>query len=124
MANPEQPEASEKNAPDADVIVVGGGLSGMNAARRLTAKGQRVIVLEAREEVGGRTKTVEVNGHRFDVGGQWTGPGQPRMYALIDELGLTTTPTYAVGKRILDLRGAISTYSGTCLLYTSPSPRD
>lgn len=113
MANPEQPEASEKNALDADVIVVGGGLSGMNAARRLTAKGQRVIVLEAREEVGGRTKTVEVNGHRFDVGGQWTGPGQPRMYALIDELGLTTTPTYAVGKRILDLRGAISTYSGT-----------
>ncbi|MEZ4327861.1 MAG: FAD-dependent oxidoreductase [Polyangiales bacterium] len=97
---------------DADVIVVGGGLAGLQAARRMVAKGLRTIVLEARDEVGGRTKTVEVGGHRFDVGGQWTGPGQPRMYALIDELGLSTTPTYSKGKRILDLRGAISTYSG------------
>ncbi|MCB9628218.1 MAG: flavin monoamine oxidase family protein [Sandaracinaceae bacterium] len=104
--------APNRGALDADVIVVGGGLSGLQAARRLVAKGQRVIVLEARDQVGGRTKTVEVNGHRFDVGGQWTGPGQPRMYALIKELGLETTPTYAIGKRILDLRGRISTYSG------------
>lgn len=98
---------------DADTIVVGGGLAGMQTARRLVAAGQQVLVLEARPEVGGRTKTIEVNGHRFDVGGQWTGPGQPRMSALIRDLGLETIPTYAKGKRVLDLRGKISTYKGT-----------
>jgi len=93
--------------------VVGAGLAGLQAARRLRQDGWSVVVLEARSEVGGRTKTVELNGHRFDVGGQWTGPGQPRMSALIEELGLTTTPTYTEGKRILRLRGRISTYTGT-----------
>ena len=61
----------------ADVIVVGAGLAGLNAARKLVQQGLTVRVLEARDEVGGRTKTVQINGHAFDVGGQWTGPGQP-----------------------------------------------
>jgi monoamine oxidase len=95
------------------VVVVGAGLSGLQAARRLVAQGLEVVVLEARDAVGGRTKTVEVNGHAFDVGGQWTGPGQPRMMALLDELGLRTIQTHNEGKRILDLRGAVSTYTGT-----------
>jgi len=98
---------------DADVVVVGAGLSGLQAARVLSDRGLRVVVLEARDAVGGRTKTVELNGHRFDVGGQWTGPGQPRMTALIEELGLQTTPTHSDGKRVLDLRGNVSTYTGT-----------
>ena len=97
----------------ADVVIVGAGLAGLQAARRLTASGLEVVVLEARDEVGGRTKTVDVNGHHFDVGGQWTGPGQPRMTALIEELGLETTPTHSDGKRVLDLRGKLSTYTGT-----------
>lgn len=71
------------------------------------------MVLEARDSVGGRTKTVELGGAHFDVGGQWTGPGQPRMTALIEELGLETTPTHSDGKRVLDLRGRVSTYRGT-----------
>ncbi len=95
------------------MIVVGAGLSGLQAARRLAAKDLRVVVLEARDAVGGRTKTVELGGHHFDVGGQWTGPGQPRMTALIEELGLETTPTHSEGKRILDLRGRVSNYTGT-----------
>ena len=86
----------EANSPT-DVIVVGAGLAGLNAARKLVAHGLTVRVLEARNEVGGRTKTVQINGHAFDVGGQWTGPGQPRMSALIDELGLDTTPTHRQG---------------------------
>lgn len=98
---------------DADVIVVGAGLAGLQAARRLVAQGLRVVVVEARDEVGGRTKTIEVGGHSFDVGGQWTGPGQLRMTGLVEELGLETTPTWSEGKRILDLRGAVSTYRGT-----------
>lgn len=102
----------ETNSPT-DVIVVGAGLAGLNAARKLVAHGLTVRVLEARNEVGGRTKTVQINGHAFDVGGQWTGPGQPRMSTLIDELGLETTPTHSQGKRVLDLAGTRSTYRGT-----------
>ena len=96
-----------------DVIVVGAGLAGLIAARKLVERGLTVRVLEARDEVGGRTKTVQVNGHTFDVGGQWTGPGQPRMSALIEELGLHTTPTHSRGKRVLNLGDSRSTYRGT-----------
>lgn len=94
-------------------MVVGAGLAGLEAARKLGRRGVDVVVLEARGEVGGRTKTIEVGGSRFDVGGQWTGPGQPRMSALIEELGLETTPTHSQGKRVLDLQGRLSTYTGT-----------
>jgi monoamine oxidase len=43
-----------------DVIVVGGGLSGMAAARELSRKGHEVVVLEARDRLGGRTETKKV----------------------------------------------------------------
>ena len=54
-----------------DVVVVGGGLSGLAAARRLREAGLSVAVLEARNRLGGRTCTVEVDGRPVDVGGQW-----------------------------------------------------
>jgi len=100
-------------AESVDALIIGAGLAGLQAARRLQEKGRSVLVLEARDTVGGRTKTIELNGHPFDVGGQWTGPGQPRMSALIEELGLETTPTYSTGKRLLRLGGRLSTYTGT-----------
>lgn len=96
-----------------DTIVVGAGLAGLTAARKLTHAGQRVLVLEASEQLGGRTRTIEYADTTFDVGGQWTGPGQPRMAALIKEFGLQTSPTFVEGKRIMDLNGRVSTYSGT-----------
>jgi monoamine oxidase len=48
-----------------------------------------------------------------DLGGQWIGPGQRRIGALAKELGLETFPTWAKGRKILDLGGKLSTYEGT-----------
>jgi monoamine oxidase len=89
-----------------DVVIVGAGLAGLTAARRLTAAGASVAVVEARDRVGGRTENGTLSdGRPIEVGGQWLGPGQDRMYALVDELGLSTFPTPNAGDVVLELLG-------------------
>jgi monoamine oxidase len=97
----------------ADVAVVGAGLSGLTAARRLADAGKRVVVLEARDRVGGRTLTIDHGGMRLDVGGQWIGPTQHRLHAMADELGLVTFPTHATGRNVLVSRRGRAVYKGT-----------
>ncbi len=97
----------------ADVVVVGAGLSGLCAGRKLLRQSVDVKVVEARDRVGGRTWSQEIGQGRFDVGGQWIGPGQDRVKALADELGLQTFPTYTTGKKVLELEGKISTYKSS-----------
>ena len=77
-------------AHDADVVVVGAGFAGLMAARRVAEAGRPVVVLEARDRVGGRTETIEVDGIPVDIGGQWVGPTQDRLYALAAEVGVET----------------------------------
>ena len=102
---------------ESDVLVIGGGLSGLIAARDLAAAGKSVRVLEARERVGGRTHSqpVDAEGGRFwlDLGGQWLGPTQERMAGLVSAFGIETFPTYTDGKKILELGGKVSHYKGT-----------
>jgi monoamine oxidase len=87
---------------DADIIIVGAGFAGLAAARHLHFRGRKVLVLEARERVGGRVYTVRIPGGGYlDMGGQWIGPSQDRCYSLIKELGLRTFPTYNRGKNII-----------------------
>ncbi|HMS46995.1 flavin monoamine oxidase family protein [Candidatus Microthrix sp.] len=88
------------------VIVVGAGLAGLSAARRLVTQGFEVTVLEARDRVGGRTEgAVTADGTSIELGGQWVGPTQDRMYELIAELGLETFPTYNEGQTLVQLGG-------------------
>jgi monoamine oxidase len=81
-----------------DVVVVGAGLAGLTAARRLVDAGAEVVVLEARGRVGGRTLTLPAaDGTPIDHGGQWIGPTQDRIAALAERLGVTTYPSYEQG---------------------------
>lgn len=86
-----------------DVIVIGAGVTGLTAAWRLAEAGQDVVVLEARDRVGGRLLTerhrsdANDDGADLEVGGQWVSPDQDALLALIDELGLTTYPRYREG---------------------------
>jgi monoamine oxidase len=95
-----------------DVVVVGAGFSGLMAARCLVAGGLSVRVLEARDRVGGRTLTRQVEGEAIDIGGQWIGPAQHRMHALCKELHIGLFPTFDRGRKILDVAGKQSTYEG------------
>jgi monoamine oxidase len=85
-----------------DAIVVGAGLSGLVAAKRLVDAGLRVLVLEARDRVGGRLLTGTVGGATVDLGGQWITAGQDRVIALAAELGIETADHARTGRAIID----------------------
>jgi protoporphyrinogen/coproporphyrinogen III oxidase len=71
------------------VAVVGGGITGLVAARRLADTGARVTVLEAAPRVGGQVHTVHVIGLPIDVGAEALHVSAPQLAALVDDLGLT-----------------------------------
>ena len=96
-----------------DVAVVGAGLAGLVAARDLLAAGLSVLVLEARDRVGGRLLNHTLkSGAVVEVGGQWVGPTQDRVLALAEELGVGLYPTYEEGEHFLALNGSVERYSG------------
>jgi monoamine oxidase len=98
---------------EADVVVVGAGLAGLTAARRLAGGGREVVVVEARDRVGGRTLSRELgDGVVVDLGGQWVGPGQDRVLGLIAELGLSTFPTWTAGDSLAGVGGTLARYRG------------
>jgi monoamine oxidase len=93
---------------DVDVVVVGAGFAGLTAARGLKARGSSVLVLEARDRVGGRSLNhVLDDGQPIEIGGQWVGPGQDRLLALAGEMGVATFPTYNKGWHLLLYRGRL-----------------
>lgn len=77
-----------------DVAVLGAGLAGLAAARDLAAGGADVLVLEARERVGGRVEQATVDGRPVQLGGELVGRAHESYLGLVEELGLTLTSTY------------------------------
>jgi monoamine oxidase len=93
--------AKGKTPPSADVIVVGAGLAGLTAARKIKRAGRSVIVLEARDRVGGRVLNHSLNsGSYSELGAMFIGPTQDRIKALADEVGAGTFPTYNTGNNV------------------------
>lgn len=96
-----------------DVIVVGAGVAGLVAARELVRAGRAVLVLEARDRVGGRLLSHEIAPNLWiDLGGQWLGPTQERAYALARELSVELFPTYHEGDSLLYQAGRLRRYKG------------
>jgi monoamine oxidase len=76
------------------VVVVGAGVAGMVAARRLSDRGLHVVVLEARDRVGGRLWSHRLpNGEVVELGGEWISTGQAAVMSLVAELGLGLVET-------------------------------
>lgn len=85
-----------------DVAVVGAGLSGLTAAQALLHAGKTVIVLEARDRVGGKVYNKPLaNGGVTEVGAEFVGPTQDRVLGMISDLGLHTFNTYSEGQSVL-----------------------
>ena len=105
--------AAETEAAEVDVVVVGAGVTGLTAARRLRDAGRRVLVLEARDRVGGRLLTDDVDGVRLEVGGQWVSPDQTALLAVLEELDLATYPRHREGESVYVGRdGVRRTFTG------------
>ncbi|WP_299894433.1 NAD(P)/FAD-dependent oxidoreductase [uncultured Ruegeria sp.] len=80
-----------------DTLIIGGGLSGLSLATQLVDQGQEVLVVEARNRLGGRILTEARGDGRFDMGPAWFWPGQPRIAALIERLGLHRFDQFSSG---------------------------
>ena len=91
-----------------DVVVIGGGFSGLGAARRLVAAGLDVVVLEALPMVGGRTRTVRAAGTWLELGGQWASPEHEELLRLASEFGVKTFSTPTDGRALLVEDGVVS----------------
>jgi monoamine oxidase len=99
--------------PDYDAIIAGAGYAGLTAARMLKKAGKNILVLEARDRVGGRVHTRHLEeGTYVDLGAQWVGPSQDKIYDLLKEFGLKTFPTYDEGKSLLYWKGKLKRYKG------------
>src|SRR4051812_29390158 len=131
LAVPAGAEARKKKAPkkkkpapkprSADVIVVGAGLAGLTAARNVAKAGKSVLVLEARDRVGGRTLNHELpGGKQIDAGAQFVGPTQDRVLGLMKELGIGTFPTYDTGDNVFFFGGQPSPFSDTSPFGAAP----
>ena len=95
MAEAGRPRGGEGRA-GADVVVIGAGFAGLVAARELGRAGLGVLVLEARNRVGGRTWTDRRLGHDLELGGTWVHWVQPHAWAEMTRYGREITRSPAV----------------------------
>lgn len=98
------PGPPTREAGACDVIVVGAGVAGLRIASGLHEAGRSVVVLEARDRVGGRLLSREIGpgGPALDLGATWFWPNEPRVRELVDALGIPTHPQYRAGSALYD----------------------
>ncbi|MEM7295860.1 MAG: NAD(P)/FAD-dependent oxidoreductase [Pseudomonadota bacterium] len=96
-----------------EVLIIGGGLSGLSLLRQLRGVGCDARLLEARDRLGGRIKAWQFGGQSFDLGPAWFWPEQPRIRALVKELGLRSFMQWSDGAQCFeDSRGRIERWAG------------
>lgn len=80
-----------------DILIIGGGLSGLRLASLLAERGVDFRLLEARDRFGGRIMTDTTGGRYFDLGPAWFWPGQPRIADLVQRLNLSRFDQFSDG---------------------------
>jgi len=82
--------ATTNNTQQPDVVIIGAGFAGLTAARELRQAGLSVIVLEARDRIGGRTWLDDRLGRPLEIGGTWVHWTQPYVWAEMKRYGIGT----------------------------------
>ena len=101
--------------------MVGAGFAGLTAALRLMQAGKSVLVLEARDRVGGRAHNASIPGGAItERGAAFIGPTQDHIAKLASDFGVGTFPTYDTGDNVYVRDGNRSTYSDTGITGTAP----
>ncbi len=107
-----------------DVAVLGAGLAGLAAARDLMRGGADVVVLEARDRVGGRVEAVALpDGRAVQLGGEVVGSGHWAYLELADELGLTMEPSYVADPGEISWGLRESVHVGDEIPWMTPAER-
>jgi putrescine oxidase len=98
---------------ETDVAVIGAGVTGLAAASLVAGAGKSVVVLEARERVGGREWNTEIGGEANELGGEWVAPYHSRLHQLLQEVGIELFPAHRVGEDVyVDEAGRAHRHSG------------
>jgi monoamine oxidase len=109
LAYPATAAAAVRNK-EFDVIVVGAGLAGVTAARELKAQGKRVLLLEARGRIGGRTWTDTFRGQQIERGGAWVDPLQPYVWRELSRYKVPIVADAGVERSILPTLDGFAEY--------------
>ena len=119
---PKKRKQAPASAPrSADVIVVGAGFAGLTAARDIRAAGHSVIVLEARDRVGGRVWNHDLGGGMVsERGGTFVGPTQDHILKLAKDYSVDLFPTFDDGNDVYIIDGSRGTYSDSGPAGTAP----
>jgi putrescine oxidase len=108
-----------------DIVIIGAGASGLTAATELRKAGLTVAVLEARDRVGGRLWTDQIEGAMLEIGGQWVSPDQDALKETIAELGLDTFARYRTGENVyINAEGRRTRFEGEIFPVSAETERE
>ena len=111
MLLPTCKKPDENSTSKPNVVVIGAGIAGLAAAKKLKNSGFTVTVIEASDRIGGRIKTIDFDGFKADFGASWIhGINGNPLYSLANSNGLITKPTFYDPSYIFDIDGEEITY--------------